>query len=38
MHLTIGVFNTTDDSHEFFFFPALGTHHLTTYHTHTGGT
>ena len=33
MHLTIGVFNTTDDSHEFFF-PALGTHHLTTYHTH----
>ena len=32
MHLTIGVFNMTDDSHEFFF-PALGIHHLTIYHT-----
>ena len=37
MHLTIGVLNTTDDSHEFLDkiqLPALGIHHLTIYHTH----
>ena len=37
MHLKIGVFNTTDDSHEFLDkiqLPALGIYHLTIYHTH----
>ena len=37
MHLKIGVFNTTDDSHEFLDkiqLPGLGIHHLTIYHTH----
>lgn len=39
IHLTIRVFNTSDDGHEFQFLDkiqlsALGIHHLTMYHTH----